>query len=202
MKIKNFPRFSQRPLAAKLGVLATFVLLIAGCVVNSIYPFYTAKDLTFDPALLGTWSDPEETNASKETWTFEKIAPQTYKLTTCNSGETNEFDTHLFTLGGQKFLDSLPRARAAYHAPEHFLLRVRKFTPTLELELLDYGWLADYLEHNPKALRHIIVPPEIGDSQEKGALTLTAETAELQKFLRKHLANTNAWGELIVMKKQ
>jgi hypothetical protein len=202
MKTKKFPLFNQRPLATKLGVLAMFALLITGCVVNSIYPFYAAKDLTFDPVLLGTWSDPEETDASKETWTFEKITPQAYKLTTRNSGETNEFDTHLFTLGGQKFLDNLSRARAAYHAPEHFLLRVRKFTPTLELELLDYGWLVEHLEHNPKALRHIIVPPEIGDSQEKGTLTLTAETTELQKFLRKHLTNTNAWGEIIAMKKQ
>jgi hypothetical protein len=177
-------------------------LLIAGCVVNSVYPFYTAKDLTFDPALVGTWSDPEETNANKETWTFEKIAPQTYKLTTRNSGETNEFDTHLFTLGGQKFLDSLPRFRAAYHTPEHFLLRVKSITPTLELELLDYEWLTDHLEHKPKALRHIIVPPEVGDSRDKGTLTLTAETAELQKFLRQHLANTNAWSEPMVMQKQ
>lgn len=176
--------------------------LLTGCVVNSIYPFYAAKDLTYDPALLGVWGDPAHTNDSKETWLFEKITAEVYKLTIQGSGETNEFDTHLFTLGGQRFLDCLPRFRAAYHTPEHFLLRVKSISPTLQLQLLDYEWLTKLVEQNPKAIRHIIVPSEAGHTNEGGHLTLTADTAELQKFLRKYLANTNAWSEPMVMQKR
>ncbi len=186
-----------------LILLGFTLVLLAGCVVSSIYPFYTAKDLTFDPALLGTWGDSENTSAEdKEVWVFEKIEAQTYKMTIRGSSETNEFDTHLFALGGQKFLDSLPRFRTAHHTPEHFLLRIKSMTPTLELQVLNYEWLAKLVEQNPKILRHIIVPKEAGDTNEGGSLTLTADTAELQKFLLKHLANTNAWSEPMVMKKR
>ena len=184
------------------SVLGLVLALLAGCVVNSIYPFYTAKDVIFDPALLGVWSDPENTNDSKDAWVFERIAGDTYKMITRGSGETNEFDTHLFSLDGQKFLDSLPRFRAAYHTPEHFLLRVKSISPTLQLELLNYEWLGKLVEQNPKAIRHIIVPDEAGTNKSEGHLTLTADTAELQQFLRKHLDNTNAWIEPMVMKKR
>ena len=184
-------------------ILGFALVLLAGCVVNSIYPFYTARDLTFDPALVGTWGDAKNTNAEdKEAWVFEKITDQTYKMTIRDDSETNEFDTHLFTLGGEKFLDSLPRLRMAYQTPEHLLLRVKSITPTLELQLLNYEWLGKLVEQNPKAIRHIIVPKETDTSNEGGVLTLTADTAELQKFLLKHLANTNAWSEPMVLKKR
>lgn len=184
-----------------LSILILAATIITGCVVSSIYPFYTAKDLTFDPALLGVWGDAAHPD-DQETWQFEKLTGQTYKLTIRGSGETNAFDTHLFTLGKDRFLDSLPRQRAAYHAPQHFLLRVKSLTPTLELQLLDYGWLSKLVEQNPKAIRHILVPKEAGASNDGGELTLTADTAELQKFIRKHLNNTNAWVAPIVMKKR
>jgi hypothetical protein len=185
-----------------LSVLSLALVLLAGCVVSSIYPFYTAKDLTFDPALLGTWGDAGNTNDDKEVWVFEKIGAQTYKMSIRGSSETNEFDTHLFALGGDKFLDSLPRLRMAYQTPEHHLLRVKSISPTLQLQFLDYEWLTKLVEQNPKAIPHIIVPNEAGLTNEGGHLTLTADTAELQKFLLKHLANTNAWSEPMVLKKR
>ena len=184
-----------------LGLLGLNLVFLAGCVVNSTYPFYTTKDLTFDPALLGTWGDPDTTNGSPETWSFEKIAAQTYKLTLTSSSETNEFDTHLFTLAGERFLDNLPRARFDYQTPQHFLLRVKSLGPKLELQLMDYEWLGKLLEKSPKTLRHAIVPKEGGDADQGGEFTLTAETAELQKFIRKHLKNTNAWVKPIELKK-
>lgn len=177
------------------------LVLLAGCVVTSIYPYYTAKDLTFDPALLGTWSDPDKTNADAETWTFEQLGAQTYKWTVCEADKTNLFDAHLFTLGGARFLDALPRERHEYNTPAHILLRVTRLQPQLELEVLDYDWLAKQIEANPKSLRHIVVPKEAGDADGDGLITLTADTAELQKFVRKHLNTTKAWAEPMVMKK-
>ena len=186
-----------------LSTLAVALLLLAGCVVTSVYPYYTAKDVTFDPALLGTWSDPAKTNADAEAWVFEKLEAQTYKWTVRESKETNAFDAHLFTLGGAKFLDALPRERAEYNTPAHVLLRVIRLQPQLELQILSYDWLAKLVESKPKAIRHVVVPKEAGSSDKGGGLlTLTADTAELQKFIRKHLNNTNAWGEPLVMKKQ
>jgi len=184
-----------------LTTLGLALLLVAGCVVTSVYPYYTAKDLIFDPTLLGLWSDGKNTNDSNDTWVFEKTSAETYKLTIRDNSETNEFDTHLFTLGGQKFLDSLPRFRAAYQTPTHVVLRVKSISPTLQLQLLSYEWLGKLVEQNPKAIRHIIVPAEAGKDNDGEGLTLTATTAELQKFLLKHLDNTNAWVDPMVMNK-
>lgn len=185
-----------------VSILGVALILLAGCVVTSVYPYYTAKDLTFDPALLGTWSDPAETNADRETWTFEKLEAQTYKLVIRDTNKTNEFDVHLFTLGNAKFLDALPRERHEYTTPNHVLLHVKNLQPQLELRVLSYDWLGKLLETNPKAIRHIVVPKGPRDSDDRGEITLTADTAELQKFIRKHLKNADAWGDPMVMKKQ
>lgn len=179
--------------------LSLALVLLAGCVVTSIYPYYHKKDLTFDPKLLGEWNTPDATNTSKESWTFEQTGTQTYNWTVRDEGRTNSYATHLFTLGGAKFLDALPQERHDYATPSHILLRVAKMTPQLELQVLNYEWLAKLVEANPKTIRHIVVPKEGGS--EEGTLTLTADTAELQKFIRKHMNNTNAWGEPLVMKK-
>jgi hypothetical protein len=203
MKTKTPAKPNHFSAPALSAVLTIAVLLVAGCVVTSVYPFYQAKDVTFDPAMVGTWSDPAKTNADQETWTFEKLDGQTYKLVVRNASETNQFDTHLFSLGDAKFLDCLTRERPAYAAPTHVLLRVKSLQPQLEMQLLDYEWLGKLIEANPKALRHIIVPKEAGTAAEPdgGLLTLTADTAELQRFIRQHLNDTNAWSKPLVLKK-
>ncbi len=183
------------------STLGLAAVLLAGCVVTSVYPYYQAKDVTFDPALLGIWSDPANTNATKETWTFEKLGAQNYTLMIRDDNKTNAFDAQLFTLGDAKFLDLLPRERQEYQTPSHLLLHVAQLHPQLELRLLNYGWLSKLVEEKPKTIRHVIVPKENG-SAEAGLLTLTADTAELQKFIRKQLQNTNAWVEPMVLKKQ
>lgn len=179
--------------------LSLALVLLAGCVVTSIYPYYQQKDLIFDPALVGVWSDPAKTNDTKETWTFEKAGAQSYTWTVRDEHKTNIFTTHLFRLGDVKFLDALPRERHDYATPAHVLLRVGQIEPQLELRVLSYDWLAKLVAAKPKAIRHIVVPKDAG--ADDGLITLTADTAELQKFIRKHLHNTNAWGEPLVMKK-
>ncbi len=57
-------------------------LLLGGCVVTSIYPYYTPKDLAFEPALLGDWQSTEPNANTNEFWQFEKLEGQAYKLTT------------------------------------------------------------------------------------------------------------------------
>lgn len=183
-----------------LSLLGLALLLLAGCVVTSIYPYYTTKDLTFDPALVGTWSDSGQTNADKEMWTFEGVETKAYKLTIRDAAKTNVFDTHLFTLGHTRFLDVLPTERYEYATPAHLLLRVTSLQPQLEMHILNYDWLAKLLDTNPKAIRHILVPNRNG-AADGGQFTLTADTVELQKFIKKHINNTNAWGEPMVLKK-
>lgn len=50
--------------------------LLPACV-PSMNPLYTAKDLVFDPALVGAWAP----DGSKETWRFEQLGGKRYGLT-------------------------------------------------------------------------------------------------------------------------
>ena len=190
----------------KLGALFAGIIivagLIAGCVVTSVYPYYQTKDVSFDAALLGKWIPADATNASTadEFWTFEKINDRTYKLTTIDN-KTNQYDAVLFNLGGATFLDCLTRERGEIQTPSHILLRTEIVQSQLKMTLLDYKWLGDLIEKNPRAIRHIIVANEAGTDGGGGQLVLTADTAELQKFILKHLKTKEAWGDPLVMKR-
>lgn len=176
--------------------------LLTGCVTLSVYPYYTAKDLTFDPALVGAWADPDKTNEDRETWTFEKTEHQTYHLTVTDKDEKTEFDAQLFELKNQMFLDCLPRERSDYSAPCHVLLRINRIQPTLEMHLLDFEWLSKLIEKQPKAIRHTLIEKAGGKTGDNEGLVLTADTAELQKFILKHIKTEEAWGEVKVMQKR
>lgn len=204
MKINNEPtRLNQ---TGKLGALfASFVIvvsLVAGCVVTSVYPYYKAKDVSFDSALLDKWIPADATNAStaSEFWMFEKINDHAYELTTVEN-KTNHYDAVLFKLGGATFLDCLTRERSEIQTPSHILLRTELAGSQLKMTLLDYKWLGDLIEKNPRALRHIIVANKAGTDGGSGQLVLTADTAELQKFILKHLKTKEAWGDPLIMKR-
>jgi hypothetical protein len=183
----------------KTAAALALMSLLAGCVVTSVYPFYTAKDIEFDPALIGVWTD-SSTNSENEHWRFEKMEGQAYLLTVQDKEKPTEFDARLFKLNGKRFLDFCPRERPDNSLPLHYLLRVTRIEPALEMNLLDYDWLKKLIEKDPKVIRHMVVPKKLGENGE-GDLVLTAETAELQKFILKHVKTAGAFGENLVMKR-
>ncbi|MHB8523696.1 MAG: hypothetical protein ACYDH9_23480 [Limisphaerales bacterium] len=176
----------------------SLMTLLAGCVVTSVYPFFTAKDVVFDPALAGAWAETGSTNAANEHWRFEKAEDQAYKLTVQDNEKRTEFDTRLFKLKGGLFLDLCPRERPDNALPVHYLLKVTRIEPALEMNVLDYDWLKKLIEQDPKAIRHIVVPQKLGEGGD-GDLVLTADTAELQKFILKHEKTEGAFAKGFVM---
>lgn len=178
------------------------LVLLTGCVTLSIYPYYTAKDVVFDPALIGVWADPDKTNADHDTWSFEKSDDQAYKLTITDNDKKTEFDARLFKLKDHTFIDCLPRERPDYSTPCHMLLRVDHLQPTLEMHLLDYDWLGKLIEKQPKAIRHALIEKAGGKAGDHDGFVLTADTAELQKFILKHIKLKEAWGDALIMKRQ
>ncbi len=180
-----------------LALLTFFV----GCVVMSVCPFYTAKDIVFEPALLGVWAEAGATNATDEHWQFEKAEGQAYKLTVLKNDERSEFDTHLFKLKGRLFLDLLPRERPDNSIPPHYLFKVTRLESTLEWRMFDYEWLTKLVAKNPKAIRHSVVPNKLGETGD-GWIVLTADTAELQKFILKHEKTEGAFGKVSVLNRR
>ncbi len=175
--------------------------LCFGCGVTSVYPFYTTRDVVFEPALVGTWVESNSTNPADEQWRFERIEGQAYKLTGIEKDKQTEFDTHLFKLKGQLFLDCRPRDRMDDAVPPHYLLKVTRLDPTLDMAMMNYDWLKNLIEKDPKAIRHIVVARKLGESGD-AQVVLTADTAELQKFILNHEKTEGVFNDVTVLKRR
>jgi hypothetical protein len=187
--------------AAAAAVSLTVVMFFAGCVVTSICPYYTDKDLVFDPAVLGDWVDASETNGTSEYVKIESRGEAGYWATVCEARETNSIEVHLFRLKQQLFLDSCPTNRSLDFVPVHQVSKVMQIGPVIETANLNYDWLAKLLEQNPRAIRHFVLREKPEDKQ-GGRIVLTADTKELQRFLLKYVNNTNAWKEPSQLKRR
>jgi len=178
-----------------VATLAAAGLFLVGCVVTSVYPFYTEKDLVFDPRLLGDWVGNDEKNAKTNEFTrVERLGDKGYRAIVFTERETNSIICHLFRLNNQLFLDTCPTNHSLDLIPVHQVSKVTQITPDFENAGLNYKWLEALLRENPKAIRHTIVRDEF-EGKDEARIVLTADTGELQKFILKHLNNTNAWQE-------
>ena len=175
---------------------AAAALLTAGCLVTSIHPYFTAKDVVFEPAIVGQWTNTQ----SDDRWVFEKEGKAAYRLAYTGSGKTNMVTVRLFKLDGRMFLDFYsPEPQCDVFPPpipSHLLLRVYQITPGLRMTALNNDWLRSVLEKDPKVLRHEL----IGDKSD-AQVVLTAETGELQQFLRSHLETEEAWKDPFELKR-
>ena len=176
-------------------------VMVAGCVVPSIYPFYTEKEVVFDPALLGTWEKTSVDADAREIWTFEKAGEKEYKFTFIDGDRKNVFSAHLFQLKEHLFLDCLHTEQAGDGVPPHYLLRVGQIEPTLKVAMLDATWLRKLLDRNPGAIRHVLTRDESGNANSTH-IVLTADTAELQKFILKHIDGKDTFGDLNELKRR
>lgn len=167
------------------------VLVVAGCV-PSVHPLYTEKDLVFEPALVGEWSEKD----SLETWTFTKNGDKEYKLVYVDEkGKKGEFEVHLLKVQGKLFLDLFPEDPEleqndfykAHLMPVHTFMKVQAIKPTLQMAPLQPEWAKKFLKEHPTALRHEKV---------HGRVLLTAPTKDLQAFVLKHEETKDAWGDL------
>ena len=77
-------------------------IVLTGCVISSVYPFFTAKDVAFDPALVANWTNTKEAG---EHWNFERAGSNAYQLTYSSDGKSCSMEAHLFRLKDGIFLD-------------------------------------------------------------------------------------------------
>jgi len=175
--------------------LVAGLLLLAGCIVTSVYPYYTARDLVVDDALVGTWAEVGTTNVTEEHWEFSKTNGQAYLLTIRDGEESTEFKAHLFKLKNRRFIDAEPTKREEDFIPPHYLLQVHELGPKeFEMSVIDYDWLEELVKSKPSAIAHIWVDRD-ESRNESGRLVLTANTSKLQAFVLKYAADTNAFSE-------
>ena len=181
---------------------ALALVSLTGCIVTSVNPLYTQKDLVFDPALIGDWSEGE----GKDTWAFEQGAGKKYKLLhTDEKGRIGTFETHLLKLGKYQFLDlhlvdpgekeewqiNELAAVAMIMRPGHLFFKVSQIQPTLQVSPLHEDWLQKLLEKDPRAIQHERIHFGTNDYRN----VLTAGTKDLQKFVLKYADSTDAFGD-------
>jgi hypothetical protein len=183
-----------------LIALGGAALLLCSCI-PSVNPFYTAKDLVFDPRLVGAWQVPGGQD-QPEFWRFKRATDHAYKLTVTDShGKQGQFAAHLFQLAHrERFLDLIPRDCQyatnqndlvdAAMFPGHLLFRVAMLGPELKLAACDFDWLQKYLEKHPAALAH---------HQEEVGMLLTANTDDLQRFVLQHLGAGELFGQPVTL---
>jgi hypothetical protein len=169
-------------------ILAAAAVVFAGCVVTSVYPYYTPKDLVFETTLLGNWVN---TNNEDEMWKFKKSGELEYRVTLIEARQTTVMEAHAFKLHDELFLDLFSLEQDFHVVPAHYLLKVTQITPTLRMSELNDEWLKALLLKEPAALRHILDGKS--DKPEECRLVLTADTLELQDFLVRHLESEGAW---------
>jgi hypothetical protein len=154
---------------------------IAGCV-PSLNPVYTDETLTFEPALLGIWTQP----STKARWDFSKRDDESYRLDyTDDEDRQARFVGRLAKLDDELFLDLYPEEVKSdsngfykFHlVPIHTIYRVKQADGQLTLAAIDFQWLDDYLTTHPT---------EIECATFNGRKMITAPTAEVQRFVLAH----------------
>jgi hypothetical protein len=181
---------SGNNLAAVMVLAVGIIVMLCGCIVTSVCPFYKQTDVVFEPALVGDWAK-KVTDAEDEVWKFEKNEDASYRFTLIEDRKATVMQAHAFKLQGQLFLDLFSLERDVHVIPPHYLLKVDHLAPTLRMYELNNDWLKMLLAKDPASIQHHIV--RYGDNADDWRVVLTANTGQLQAFVIKHLANKDAW---------
>lgn len=182
-------------------------LLFSGCVCLSVHPLYTADDIVFDPALLGTWalqSEAAQVQAGDEPspalFEFSDSGAGAYTLKQSTpEGTASVFQAHLVKIGDVLFLDLVPdRSDEELNCTwlysfqllgMHQFFHVEQIEPELIVRELSYGWLAEQLEADPTVLEHERIEVDNGDP----FYILTGPPEELQQFYVSNIGSEGAY---------
>jgi len=183
-------------------VLLPFLLIffLQGCLVKSLHPFYTDKDILFKKELLGKWTDKDSaaweiTQHMRTTGIMKPEVPdKSYDISFTDKKGTSHFIAHLFRLEDQLYLDFLPtdincqNDLAGFHlVATHSLAKVDLSGGKITIGWYNEEWLIGLFNKNKIRIAHERVPyePDLKDSESMQVI-LTAQTTELQKFIIKY----------------
>jgi hypothetical protein len=177
-----------RQAASTLAVLFATVAL-ACCVTYSVSPLYDAQTSFFEPALLGTWVDPQSDKPTTITFAKTKTGDNGYDATYYDPDntppKTTFYNVHLVKLNGKLFLDAVATGAsgaskdddAAFAKKYHLLARISIEGDRFYFGLIDDNRLQEGFNSGKYSVPHNIV---------EGDAVLTASTADLQKFVADH----------------
>ncbi len=167
-------------------------LLVSGCFIKSLYPFYTKKDIVFDPKIIGTWTDEDSSKWIIKQQMKWPIAPDSsFQVEIVEKdGSMGSFNVHLFRLNNQLYLDFYPSGKIGSNdiveeniVLTHSLAKITYSKDVIKIQWFNEVWLEKLLDQNKIRIRH----EKIYESDlEMNSYLLTASTEELQKFIIKY----------------
>jgi len=171
-------------------MLAVALMLAPGCLVLSVNPLYDDDTLTWDPALIGSWT------ADEERWTLqiERDEWRSYDIRYTHPAESGHLTGYLTAVGEEKFLDVMPsrgRDRGALLVPAHAFVHVRLDGDRLHVTPVAYDTLADRL------LRGRAPDGLDATFDQKENVLLTTPTPRLRAWLRRQAPGSEVFGVTI-----
>jgi hypothetical protein len=154
----------------------------------------------FDEAFIGKWIDQDSAYWSVEQYKKKVrfMGPeslyQSFKVTISEKGKQNDFHVHMFSLGGDTYLDFIPfiedRCNSDIYTvhifPTHSLAKFYKQSDSLlYVKWFNQEWLKSLFEQKRIKIAHEIVNED--------TYILTADTDELHKFILKYGNDPNAF---------
>jgi hypothetical protein len=184
-------------------------MLVSSCVLSSLFPLYTEKDLRTDDGLIGKWQVGKE-NGDIWYWIIEKVdtnyngegffkgtpwseykTGKTYRLVAQQDTIQQEFALHLLELDGMRYIDLYPvnvevsHGFLAWHmVPTHIFGRIEINENQLITRFFEQDFFVKLIEQNKIRISHIDM---------NGRELITAETDELQKFAKKYADQSQAF---------
>jgi hypothetical protein len=180
---------------------------MTSCLVSSLHPFFKKEDKHFDTTMVGYWIDGDSA-----IWTIlpnlisdDIMGPgkhdSTYAITYYEDENKYSLLTGtLFQLNGVDYVDFLPDPdeehcssdmTSYHHVPVHTLARVQYSKDSILMYWYGDDWLNDLFEQNLIRIEH-----ETVNSSDYDRHVLTADTDELQKFIKKYANDPKTVAEI------
>jgi hypothetical protein len=174
----------------RMMIVAGLAVLMTGCLVSSLDPLYTDKEIVTDPGLVGDWAAQE----GKDAFVIRELDATSYRMIFVDeNGSSDMFVLHIVQIGGERFYDLFPEGpvagsdmRQLHFVPVHTFGRFARNGDNLRLAALDEDWTKEQLQKTPGLIPHRAI-----DKQ----LVLTASTKQLQKFALDHVSHPKAFGD-------
>ena len=181
-------------------LMLLLIFFLQGCLVKSLHPFYTENDIIFNKELLGKWTDKDSATWEirqhmRTTGILKPDKPdKSYEISFTDNKGTSRFAAHLFQLDDKLYLDFLPTDiscgndfSAVHVIATHSLARVDFSGGKIMIRWYNEEWLIGLFNKNKIRIAHERVPydPDLKDPESMQVI-LTAQTAELQKFIIKY----------------
>lgn len=167
-----------------LLAVAVVLFTIAGCIVQSLNPYYTEDSVCNIPGIAGEWTLLDEGKPqSGKPWSFGSDKVITYD----KNGIPASVKVVYFRIGETFFLDTIAdgpgegtnRWWTMHVFPVHIVTKVEIRDNRLTLTPIDYNWLEKALENGIVRLPHL-------RQKDEDSVLFTASAREWMDFLRKY----------------